>query len=74
MGTIHGFCASSHASAICAEVAFFRVALGMGDAGKSSYPPCPCDAKIARLEACVVESKEIINLQMRRQAAGRFVF
>ena len=26
MGTIHGFCASSHASAICAGVAFFRSA------------------------------------------------
>src|SRR2546422_9924131 len=26
IGTIHGFCASSHASAICAGVAFFRSA------------------------------------------------
>ena len=27
MGTIHGFCASSQASAICAGVAFFRAAI-----------------------------------------------
>jgi len=27
IGTIHGFCASSHASATCAGVAFFLVAI-----------------------------------------------
>lgn len=27
MGTIHGFYASNHASAICATVAFFRLAI-----------------------------------------------
>jgi hypothetical protein len=29
MGTIHGFCASSHASAIWAAVAFLRAAISL---------------------------------------------
>ena len=31
IGTIHGFCASSQASAICAGVAFFRSAICRAD-------------------------------------------
>ena len=40
----------------------------MDDAGESCDSPCRRDAKIARLEACVAELKEIINLH---QCSGK---
>lgn len=38
IGTIHGFCASNHASAICAGVAFFSVAMRFSKSRNSAGP------------------------------------
>jgi hypothetical protein len=75
IGTIHGFCASSHASAICAGVAFFAFRFWPADQSAPDSPSSASGVKRGSVlrKSVAVERRLLVHLAREKTLAQRTV-
>src|SRR5277367_1477652 len=69
IGTIHGFCASSQASAICAGVALFRAAMAAIDQRAVGFARVFGEPRNAAAEVGGVECSSLVDLACEKSLA-----